>query len=62
LNFEDKQRTGKIPAHVEGTLTKILNSKSFGRNEIAEPENTEVAANQEIMMPENSMQIFSNRV
>jgi maltooligosyltrehalose trehalohydrolase len=62
LNFEDKQRTGKIPAHVEGTLTKILDSKSFGRNEIAEPENTEVAAKQEIMMPENSMQIFSNRV
>ena len=59
LNFEDKQQTVKIPAHIRGTLIKILDSTDFNTTEVSEPENVEVSANDEVTVNEKSITIFS---
>jgi maltooligosyltrehalose trehalohydrolase len=59
LNFEDKTRTGKIPAHIHGTLAKILDSTDFGKTEISDPEKVVVSAKDEITVQKKSIIIFS---
>ena len=59
LNFEDENRTGKISKHNQGVLTKILDSKSFGKNEVAESDKVQVSANDEVSVKEKSIVIFS---
>jgi maltooligosyltrehalose trehalohydrolase len=59
LNFEDEKRTGKIPAHIRGNMTKILDSKDFQQSRISETEKATVSANDEITVQEKSIVIFS---
>jgi len=59
LNFEDENKTGKIPAKIDGTLTKILDSADFRKREIADSEKVEVSANNEISVQKKSIVIFS---
>jgi maltooligosyltrehalose trehalohydrolase len=59
LNFEEGKRTGKIPAQIQGTLTKILDSNDYRQNKISESKSMEVSANYEITVLKKSMLIFS---
>lgn len=59
MNFEDENRPGKIPAHIEEILTKILDSTDFSKNGISDPQEVEVSANDEITVQKKSIVIFS---
>jgi len=59
LNFEDEKRTGKISKHNQGVLTKILDSKTFGKNEVAKSDKVQASANYEVSVKEKSIVIFS---
>ncbi|MFW5757008.1 MAG: DUF3459 domain-containing protein, partial [Tangfeifania sp.] len=59
LNFENDKRTGKIPAHINGTLQKILDSTDYRKSEIAEAEKVEVSASDKVSVHKKSIVIFS---
>jgi hypothetical protein len=59
LNFENEERTGKIPVHINGSMTKILDSTDFSPTEISETEKTQVSANDKITVQKKSIVIFS---
>ena len=59
LNFEEEARTGKIPEHINGSMTKIQDSTDFSPTEISETKKTEVSANDKITVQKKSIVIFS---
>lgn len=59
LNFEKEEQTGIIPAHINGSLTKIFDSTDFSPTGISEPGKTEVSANDKITVQKKSIVIFS---
>jgi maltooligosyltrehalose trehalohydrolase len=59
LNFENEERTGKIPVHINGSMTKILDSTDFSPTEISETGKTQVSANDKITVQKKSIVIFS---
>ncbi|MFW5774306.1 MAG: malto-oligosyltrehalose trehalohydrolase, partial [Tangfeifania sp.] len=59
VNVENEKRTGKIPAHINGNLQKILDSTDYRKSEIAEAEKVEVSASDKVSVHKKSIVIFS---